>query len=360
MIETLVRRFVRSAVLRMQGYVPGEQPAARKVIKLNTNENPYPPSPRVVAAIRAACDEPLQRYPDPRATAFRMQAAALWGVEPEWILCGNGSDDILTILTRTFIDPGEYLCTPSPTYVLYPTLTDIQGAECRQAPFESDWTLGEAFFELAQGARLVVLANPNSPSGTRLTAEQIRQAASRIPCPILIDEAYADFADENCVRLVRDLENVMVSRTMSKSYGLAAMRFGYLVARPEWIEQCDKVRDSYNCDRLAAAAATAAISDQEWLQENVARVRSTRERMEAALADRGFRVTPSQANFVWCQPPADASAREVFQRLRQRGVLVRYMDFAGHGDGLRISVGDDAQIDALLAVLDQDPVLSAS
>ncbi len=162
-LSSLVRRYVRPEVQGMTGYVPGEQPQGGKVIKLNTNENPYPPSPQVLAAIEHALSEPLQRYPDPRATAFRLQAADVLNVEPEWILCGNGSDDVLTILTRTLLGAGQFLGTPTPTYVLYPTLAAIQGATCRQVRFRDDWTLSDEFFELAADARWSFWRTPTAP-----------------------------------------------------------------------------------------------------------------------------------------------------------------------------------------------------
>ncbi len=175
-------------------------------------------------------------------------------------------------------------------------------------------------------------------------------AVERLSCPVLVDEAYVNFAKENCLDLVRRNPQVMVSRTLSKSYALAGIRFGFLVAHPLWIREFDKVRDSYNCDRLAATAATAAIGDQAWLQENVVKVQATRARLQGALADLGFSVTPSQANFVWCRPPRRPPL-ELYQDLKNQGVLVRYMKYPEWGDGLRISVGTDAQIDALLAIL---------
>lgn len=342
--------YFRTEIEALAGYTPGEQPQAGKFIKLNTNESPYPPSPRVARAIQGVLEAGLMRYPDPLATAFRQRAAEVLGVEPDWILCGNGSDDLLTIVTRAFVGSGQRLRLPYPSYILYRTLAQIQGAQAEEVAFRSDWTLPEAFAQAPPDLRLVFLPNPNSPSGTLVDRDTVRSLAQQLPCPLLVDEAYADFADANCLDLVRENERIMVSRTLSKSYALAGLRFGFLVAQPHLIQKLVKVKDSYNCDALAIAGATAAIDDQAWLRENVARIQATRSRLAEGLAQLGFSALPSQANFVWCQHPA-RPARELYQQLKQNRVLVRYMDYPGWGDGLRISVGTDEQIDACLALL---------
>jgi histidinol-phosphate aminotransferase len=342
--------YFRPEIEAMAGYTPGEQPQAGKFIKLNTNENPYPPSPQVAAAIQQVAETSLWRYPDPRATAFRHRAAEVLGVAPEWILCGNGSDDILTIVTRALVGQGQRLRLPYPSYVLYRTLAQLQGAAAEEVHFREDWTLPPEFGAGADDLKLVFLANPNSPTGTVVARQQILELAKRLPCPLLVDEAYVDFADESCVDLVAQNEKIMVSRTLSKSYSLAGLRFGYLVAQPQLIVQLIKVKDSYNCDALSIAGATAAIDDQAWLQQNVAKIRATRQRLTAELEQLGFRVIPSQANFVWCTH-ARQSARTIYEQLKERRVLIRYMHYPQWGDGIRISVGSDAQIEALLILL---------
>ncbi|MEM8864510.1 MAG: histidinol-phosphate transaminase [Planctomycetota bacterium] len=342
--------YARPNIQQMQGYVPGEQPRGRKVIKLNTNENPYPPSPKVAAAIKAAADGSLERYPDAWATAFRIQAGETLGVDPDWILCGNGSDDILTITTRAFVGQGETVRFPTPSYILYKTLAEIQGANCDIVPYEADWTLGFRFTQAMDGLKLAYLANPNSPSGTVLAPGEVAAIADALPCPLLVDEAYADFADTNCIDLVRSNERILVSRTLSKSYALAGLRYGYVVAQPSVIEELKKVKDSYNCDAIAIAAATAALGDQDWLAENVSKVKATRDRLADALKELGFAVTPSNGNFVWATHPT-ADHATVYQQLREAGVLIRFMQYPGWGDGLRTSVGTDEQIDAYLSLL---------
>ena len=346
---------VRNAVLQMTGYQPGEQPRLAKVIKLNTNENPYPPSPRVVEAIRQAAGAALQKYPDPVATAFRQRAAEvlakdLPAISPDWIMCGNGSDDILTILTRTFVGEGDQLRYPKPSYVLYKTLAEIQGAETDVVDFQDHWRLSSAFTDAADRLRLAFLANPNSPSGTMIPPAEVAQLAAALPCPLVVDEAYVDFAETNCLSLVGENANIIVTRTLSKSYALAGLRFGFCVAQPSVIEQLNKVKDSYNCDALSIAGATAAIDDQAWLADNRQKVLATRSRMTEALRAKGFTVTDSQANFVWCTD-ANRDLKKLYEELKATGVLVRYMTYAGWPEGIRISVGTDDQVDACLALL---------
>jgi histidinol-phosphate aminotransferase len=339
---------VRPEIAAMQGYVPGEQPQGGKWIKLNTNENPYEASPAVARAVAAtASGRTLAKYPDPLATAFRLRAADLLGVDPDWILCGNGSDDLLTILVRSFLGAGDRLRVPTPSYILYRTLAELQGAFCEAIPFERDWSLGEAFTAPAERLRLAIVANPNSPSGTLIPPNRMRDIADRLACPLVVDEAYGDFADVDCLDLVRRCERVIVTRSLSKSYALAGLRFGFAVARPEIIEQLRKVKDSYNCDALSIAAATAAIDDRAWLAATRAKILATRGRLAAGLAALGFEVVESQANFVWCTHPSRPH-RPIYEALKARGILIRFMQYDGFGDGLRITVGTDEEIDAFL------------
>ncbi|MBC8354618.1 MAG: histidinol-phosphate transaminase [Planctomycetes bacterium] len=341
---------VRPNIAAMSGYTPGEQPQAGKFIKLNTNENPYPPSQKVTQAIQAALEQGLVKYPDPVGNSFRRRAAEVLGVEPDWILCGNGSDDILTILTRAYVGEGDLLRLPYPSYVLYRTLAEIQGANCDEVRFNDDWTLPDAFGAATERLKLVFLPNPNSPTGTVIARSEIAMIAEKLPCPLLVDEAYGDFAEETCIDLVRQDENVMVARTLSKSYGLAGLRFGFLIAQPPIIAELMKVKDSYNCDALSIAGATAAIDDQAWFAANRAKVIATRQRMTSALEQLGFSVIPSQANFVWCTHPS-RPVQPLYEELKNNRVLIRYMNYSGWCEGLRISVGTDEQVDACLALL---------
>jgi histidinol-phosphate aminotransferase len=342
--------YFRPNITAMTGYVPGEQPRGEKVIKLNTNENPYPCSPKVKAAIGRVVQAGLQKYPDPLATAFRIRAGDLYGFDPDWILCGNGSDELLTMITRAFVDSGDVVRFANPGYILYRTLAEIQGATTDVVNFNADWSLGDAFAKPADRLKLAFLANPNSPSGTLVPPQRVAELADALPCPLVVDEAYVDFADTNCLALVRENEKILVTRSLSKSYALAGLRFGFVVAQPHVIEQLRKVKDSYNCDALSIAGATAAIDDQAWLQETRAAILATRERMTGALRGLGFASVPSQANFVW-NPHPSVPVEPLYQRLKAAGVLVRYMNYALWGDGLRISVGTDEQVDACLNLL---------
>ena len=341
----------RAGIAALEGYVPGEQPQSGKWIKLNTNENPYPPSPAVARAITAAAaGRTLAKYPDPLATVFRRRAGELLGVDPDWIICGNGSDDLLTILVRTFVGEGECLRMPYPSYILYRTLAGIQGAGCDVVHYRRDWSLGDEFGSARDDLKLAIIANPNSPSGTLLPPSRVAELAAGLPCVTVIDEAYGDFADADCLELVRQQPRVIVTRSLSKSYALAGLRFGFAVARPALVEQMLKVKDSYNCDTLSIAAATAAIDDQAWLAANRAKIRATRGRLAEALRRGGFEVEDSQANFVWCTHP-ERPHRPIYEALKAQGILIRYMNFAGWGDGLRVTVGTDDEIDAFLAAV---------
>ena len=290
---------LRANVRAMSGYVPGEQPRDGAFVKLNTNENPYPPSPRVFEAPREALTgDRLRRYPDPTGAHFRRTAGRVLGVDPDGVLIGNGSDDILTIVTRAFVPEGGLVVSPTPSYLLYRTLADLQGARFQTVPFTADWDLPEPW--PVERAHLTFLANPNSPSGTTVDRRRLERLAEELNGPLVVDEAYADFADDNALDLVRS-RGVIVSRTFSKSYALAGVRFGFAVADPAVVRELLKVKDSYNCDVLSLAAAAAALEDQEYFRTIRAKVLATRGRMTEALTRLGFTIPPSRANFVWCR-----------------------------------------------------------
>ncbi|MBW3542599.1 MAG: histidinol-phosphate transaminase [Planctomycetes bacterium] len=353
--------FIRPDVRRIAGYTPGEQPQESGWIKLNTNENPYPPSPRVVAALREAVEGRLNIYPDPLARRFAAKAGELFGLDPDWVLPANGSDENLTILMRTFVDPGELIAYPYPSYILYETLADLQGAAHERLPLREDWSWDHAAVRnVIERAKLVFVPNPNSPSGNRWSDDDLLKLVP--PRGVLVvDEAYGDFCDSpHRGELLRAAggERIVLTRTLSKSYSLAGVRMGFAVARPELIAEMRKVKDSYNCDSLSLAAGLAALDDQGWMQEHAGRIRRTRARLTARLRELGFAVVDSQANFVWATR-ADGRHREIYEDLKARRVLVRYMHFpdarAGGGsvDGLRITVGTDAEIDRLLEALSE-------
>lgn len=350
----------RPAIDRIEGYMPGEQPQETGWIKLNTNENPYPPSPHVVEAIRKAAQGRLNLYPDPLATKFRKMAAPRFGVEPDWLLPANGSDENLTMLLRSFVDPGELVAYPYPSYILYETLADIQGGSHERLVLNPDWSWNAPLCRpIIERAKLVLIPNPNSPSGNRWTDDEILALVP--PRGILVlDEAYGDFCDRpHRGELLHraGAERIIITRSFSKSYSLAGVRLGFAIARPELIHGMLKVKDSYNCDALSLAAGIAALEDDAWMQANAARVRTTRGRLTAELARFGFQVVPSQANFVWATH-SKIPHQQIYEALKQRKILVRFMRFPGVAwatdglvSGLRISIGTDAEIDALLAAL---------
>jgi len=338
--------FVRPAIKDLAGYVPGEQPRDRRYIKLNTNENPYPPSPRVIEAVRAAATDDLRLYPDPVATELRRKAGSVYGFDPGWILAGNGSDDLLSIIVRACVDSDDRVVYPVPTYSLYDTLVAIQGAQAGHVPFPADFRLPVDEL-LAQHGRVTFVCNPNSPSGTLTPLAVVEEMARRTSGLLVVDEAYVDFASASALPLVHRFANVVVLRTFSKSFSLAGMRIGLAFAQPAIIGELAKVKDSYNLTRLSLVAAEAALDDYAWMEANVARIRATRARLMAELRQLGFEVPPSEANFVLVRRRGhDMDA--VQQGLRARGVLVRYFDTPELRDALRISVGTDAEIETLL------------
>ena len=352
----------RPNVARLSAYVPGEQPQDAGWTKLNTNENPYPPSPRVLEAIEAAARSRLRLYPDPLGTSFRKAAAELFGLDPDWILPANGSDENLTLLMRAFVDPGELVTSPYPSYILYDTLAAIQDARYQPLRLNRDWSWDlEQAQPFIASSRLVFVPNPNSPSGNRWDDETI---LSLVPPQgvLTLDEAYGDFADEphRMQLLQTDAgRRIVVTRSFSKSYSLAGLRMGFAVAHPNLIAGMRKIKYSYNCDALALAAAEAALRDQEWMQQNRNRIIATRTRLSAALRELSFDVVHSQANFVWSTHPSGEHKR-IYEQLKERRILVRYMVFPGPDgsragpdcvEGLRITIGTDSEIDTFLAAL---------
>ena len=295
-------RLVRPEVGSTEGYAPGEQPPAdSRLIKLNTNENPYPPSPRVAEAVGAELSR-LRLYPPPLADDLRSAAAKAYDFPPERVLPGNGSDELLTIIVRACVSPGETVAYPVPTYSLYPVLARLQGAKLEEIPFPEDFSLPAELF--GTRARLVFVANPNSPSGTFVRSAELRRLAEAVEGLVVIDEAYADFADENALSVARELENVVVLRSLSKSFSLAGMRVGLAFGSAELIAQLMKVKDSYNLDRLAIAAGASALKDMPWMLANRERVLRTRNALVEGLEKLGFRVLPSKANFVFATVPS--------------------------------------------------------
>ncbi|MDO8136521.1 MAG: histidinol-phosphate transaminase [Candidatus Brocadiales bacterium] len=343
--------FFRKNIKKMTAYVPGEQPQEPGYIKLNTNENPYTPSPRVLAALKEAASSSLRLYPDPMATQVRKKVAEVLGTRPERVLVGNGSDELLGIIARSFAGPGDKIVFPYPTYLLYKTLAEIQDAIPVEVDFPEDFSLPRGI--VVKGAKITFLCNPNSPSGTMVWPEEVSQLARQIEGVLVIDEAYVDFADTNCLSLVEEHPNVLMLRTVSKSYSLAGLRLGFCIAQEPLIEGMLKVKDSYNVDRLSMAAGLAALDDQEHLRTNLAKVRETRAYLTESLREMGFFVYPSQANFVFLRCQDSRTAREIYEQLKSQRILIRHLNYRKLEDCLRISVGTPEEIERLLECLSE-------
>lgn len=354
----------RPDVDALEGYIPGEQPQEPGWVKLNTNENPYPPSPRVVNAIQQAAQGRLNVYPDPLGKGFCQAAADLFDLDPEWILPANGSDENLTIIIRAFADKNDLIAYPYPSYILYETLAQIQGTRHARLRLEPDWSWNLKLNRpLIEQSKILFVPNPNSPSGNHWDHDVIRAIVP--PTGVLVhDEAYGDFVDQpHRMELLQGEtgRQMIVTRTLSKSYSLAGIRFGFCVAHPDLIAGMRKVKDSYNSNTLSLAAAEAAIRDQDWMLDNRRKILATREHLTNSLTKLGFNPVPSQANFVWATHPT-IPHKEIYKELKQRKILVRYMEFANAIaasdensqatlNGLRITIGTNSEIETLIEAL---------
>jgi histidinol-phosphate aminotransferase len=342
-------KYQRELLKNVEGYVPGEQPRMPNIIKLNTNENPYPPSPKAMDALHNLSPDALRKYSDPLSTDFRAACASRYGYDLDWVIAGNGMDELLALAVRTFVDPGDTVLTTYPTYILYETLAQLHGARAALVDLDDRFQLTPAFFETQ--ARLCFLPRPNSPSGVCVPKADVEKLCRSFDGIVVIDEAYIDFGDDTCIEFPRRFDNAIVMRTFSKSFSLAGMRLGAAVARPEIISEFMKTKDSYNLNAVAQAVGTAAMNDYDHMLANVAKVHATRERLTATLRELGFSVPPSQANFVLAQRDGTPAARDIFLALRERAIIVRYFPARRLDNALRITVGTDTEIDQLLDAL---------
>lgn len=333
-------------------YTPGEQPRERTFIKLNTNECPYPPSPQVAEAVRAAAGESLRLYPDPECLELRTAIARREGLEVDQVFCGNGSDEILAFAFQAFFDPERTVVFPKITYSFYPVYADFFSLTRREVPMNPDFS--DPIDLLCGNNGGVVLANPNAPTGIAVGLDTVEKLLGANPdVVVIVDEAYIDFGGESAVGLIGRYPNLLVVQTASKSRALAGLRVGWAMGDPGLINGLRCVRDSinsYTVDRLAQAGAAAAIRDEDYFQSVRRRVMDTRERTEKTLKEKGFTVLPSQANFLFVSHP-DHSGKELLDGLRARGVLVRWWDKPEIKDWLRISIGTDEDMEALMQVL---------
>jgi len=361
-----IRSLIRPVVRELHAYVPGEQPKIEGLIKLNTNENPYPPSPRVLRMVRAAVDGRLRLYPNPTAEGLRAKLARLHRCKLENIIVGNGSDELLALAVRCFVEPkqnskfkiqnsklpkatGQYF---TPSYSLYPVLADIHGAAKNAVPLKSDFSL-PSVTELKRGKRwnfnaaLTFVTSPNAPSGRGYSNKELDALCKAQRGVVVLDEAYVDFANENAMKLALKHPHVIVARTFSKAYSLCFQRVGYFVGHPELIAALHKIRDSYNVNGLGQIAAAATLDDLAYYRANFRKIIATRAWLSRELTKLGFRVLPSQTNFILVRPPL-FPAKDWLQRLRDRKILIRWFSAPEVKDYLRITIGTQREAASLV------------
>lgn len=355
---------MRPLVRALHPYVPGEQPKIKGLIKLNTNENPYPPSPRVLRTVKAAVDGRLRLYPNPSAERLREKLAKLHRCQPENIIVGNGSDELLALAVRAFVEPKakgkrqkarlakatvQYF---TPSYSLYPVLAEIHGAATNAVPLKADFSLpGVAELKRRKqwdfNAALTLVTTPNAPSGCGYSTKELETLCVAQRGVVVLDEAYVDFANENAMKLAIKHPQVLVARTFSKAYSLCFQRVGYFVGHPELIGALHKIRDSYNVNGLGQVAAEATLDDLAYYRANFRRIIATRAWLDRELTKLGFQVLPSQTNFILVRPPQFPAAAWL-QNLRVKKILVRWFSAPEVRDYLRITIGTRAEAGALV------------
>ncbi|MFM2295467.1 MAG: hypothetical protein RLZZ350_1880 [Verrucomicrobiota bacterium] len=366
MNKTSLKNLIRPLVHKLHAYVPGEQPKIKGLIKLNTNENPFPPSPKVLRAVKAAVDGRLRLYPNPSAENLRTKLAQLHRCQPENIIVGNGSDEVLALAVRTFVEPrqkakGKGQKTElakatvqyfTPSYSLYSVLAETHGAATNGVPLKPDFRL-PSVAELKRGrqwnyqAALTFVTTPNAPSGRGYSMRELKALCKAQRGVVVLDEAYVDFASENAMKLALKYPHVIIARTFSKAYSLCFQRVGYFVGHPELIAALHKVRDSYNVNGLGQIAAEATLDDMKYYRANFKKIIATRAMLSRELTKLGFRVLPSQTNFILAKPPL-FPAKDWLQKLRDRKILVRWFSAPEVKDYLRITIGTDAEAKALV------------
>ncbi len=344
--------YFRPEIDSMQGYAPGEQPKVDNLIKINTNESPYPPAPGVQKILQDFSADRLRLYPDPVATAVREEIASMFGARTENVIAGNGSDDILNIAIRCFCDARRPVAVFEPGYSLYPTLAALQGAECLRLPLDDDFSLPKDALNMAAWANLLIITRPNAPTGNIFPKDQVEKICRDFKGIVLIDEAYADFAADSCMEFAMKYSNAIVARTFSKSRCLAGLRFGYAVAHKDIIAGMMKMKDSYNVSMLTQLLALASLKDREYFEDCISKIRTERERVRSELRLLGFKVIRSETNFLFACPP-DRDGEGFFRYLRENAVLVRYFPGPATGEFVRITIGTPEQMNRLLELAAQ-------
>ena len=344
--------YFRKDIDRMEGYAPGEQLNIPELIKLNTNENPFPPCPGVFQALASVDPAVLRLYPNPTSDPVRDEIAKMFGLTRDNVIACNGSDDTLSITVRCFSSAELPIACLRPSYTLYPTLAALHGAPVKYIDLTDDFGMPDDILKQLEGTNLFLVARPNAPTGNSFPRALMEKICANYKGMVLIDEAYADFASDNCADFVTRFPNVIVSRTFSKSRSLAGLRFGFALAHPRTIEGMMKMKDSYNVSYLTQTLAIAALRDREYFEDCVEKIRLAREMLVAGLRDLGFEVVPSETNFLFASPP-DGDGERCFRELRARNILVRYFPYPRTKRYVRISIGTSVQIVKVWAVLSQ-------
>ena len=344
--------YFRKNIDMMSGYVPGEQPNF-SVVKLNTNENPYPPSPRVFEKMKSLTGEQLRCYPSPSSEQLRKTIAKFFGLNCDNVIVGNGSDDILTIIMRSFVGEQEGCAFFYPSYSLYKTLAQIQGAKEISYPLGIDFSYPSDLPKEFKGAKVLFITRPNAPTGNSCCKDWVRKVARNFGGILVIDEAYADFADDNCLEMVKQFDNVVVTRTLSKSYSLAGLRVGFALAPKNLISGMIKVRDSYNVNSFSQMVAQEALQDQKYFSQCVAKIKQSRQALSKKLAVLGFRALSSQANFLLICPPEPFSAESIFYELKKRNIYVRYFCEPNINQYFRVTIATERENSLLLQALEE-------
>jgi len=340
-------KWVRPQINNLQPYVPGKQ-VSGTVVKLNANENPYPPSPCAFSALKDIDSDSLRLYPDAISVKLRNTVAEILGVSAEQTIIGNGSDDVLTMIIRTFLDAGDSIAVVDPTYTLYETLAEIQGAKTEIYPLNDDYSIPDSFFQTE--SKVIFLPNPNAQTGTLFPLEQIERLCGNDKSIVVIDEAYADFAEVSSIPLLKKYENLIVLRTVSKSYSLAGVRVGFGISNPGIISALMKVKDSYNVNSISQLIATEVLFDRKHFNRNIGKILETRNWFTRSLLDFGWKITPSAANFILVEP-VNESPELIMKRLESAGFLIRYFNTPRLKNKLRISIGTDEQMKNLLKAI---------
>lgn len=342
--------YIRPSIAAMKGYKPGFQPDPKeRYIKLNSNENPYPPSPKVKEALTNLNYEDLRLYPDPMSIELREKLGKLYGFSPDEVICGNGSDDILNTIIRTFVQPGEIIGFHEPTFPLYRILGIIQSAKVISIPLSEPYQNPPL---PPKDCKVFFLANPNSPVGFAYSTDEVQKFAENIQGILVVDEAYAEFARENALGLVRHFKNVLVVRTVSKSYALAGLRLGYAIGPRELINEMFKVKDPFNVNRLTQVLVSIALEDNIYTTKIISEIIKTREWFTNEIQNLGYDVIPSQGNFIFPRPPVRKKGIRFYERLLEHKVLTRYYDQEGLSDGVRMTIGTHQEMKKVLQIME--------